>query len=59
MQTIIIDFSKVFAIVSMNPVSSGFEEWTYMSFVTRFIWPKERNVTGRNRYMHVINLAIM
>ena len=51
------------AIVSMDPVSSGFERY---SLLTRFIWPKERNFTGRDCYTlsraylkYVINLAVM
>ena len=40
MHTINIVF-QVFAIVSMYPVSSGFEEW---------IRPKERNFTGSDSY---------
>ena len=64
MHTINIIFFQVFAIVSMYLVSSGFEESIHL-FFARFIWPKERNFTGRDSYTlraylkYVINLAIM
>ena len=55
---------QVFTIVSMDSVSSEFEEWIHV-FCARFIWSKERNFTGRDHYTrrayleYVISLAIM
>ena len=48
-------FFQVFAIVSMYPVSFGFEEWIYRFVQDSFgqIWPKERNLTGRDSYTRI------
>ena len=56
-------FFQVIALVSIYPVSSGFENG-YI-FCARFIQPEERNFTGRDSFTcrtylkYVINLTIM